>query len=62
MKKTIEFVLPVRIEYTTEKDLREAIRQVRQNLHTEMISAGDTNFEYKSRKPRLLFVKGMLNL
>jgi hypothetical protein len=61
MRKTIEFVLPVVIKYETAKDLRDAIKTVKQNTKIEMISAGDTNFEYKSKRPKQLYYRGRTN-
>lgn len=54
MKKiVVEFIFPVAIEYENEMDLRDAIKHVKEIKHG-MISAGSTNFEYNTRRPRLL--------
>lgn len=53
MKKTLMFLLPVEIEYDDKLSLLDAIKQI-QEFRTEVISAGMTNFEYKSKRPRLL--------
>lgn len=60
MKQTIEFIFPVTIEYENDMDLRDAIKHVKEIKHG-MISAGNTNFEYNTKRPRLLYEKGLLN-
>ena len=54
MKKiVVEFIFPVAIEYENEMDLRDAIKHVKEIKHG-MISAGSTNFEYNTKRPRIL--------
>jgi len=61
-KKTIELVVPIMIKYETAKDLQDAISEAKRSVKLRVWSAGVTNFEYESKRPRLLYYRGRLNL
>lgn len=50
----IQLLVPVEIYYTTPEALKDAVREVKENLYLQYSSAGGYWFTAETKRPRLI--------